>query len=534
MRNRLLFFSIIVTVMLLLVVGNVQHALVVNISIAKYAHLLLKNPSEIVEGTYPLVAVELDDSSSARVPRLVKADTMPVRWAVLRLALAHRDYALAAEVAETLQDFYLDYHPLAKYDALLARSIMTPESVQPQLPRLDERNGQIPPRVADSIAVGILDALSDSDVDNALSPTDLQRLKAVKLLRPNDLYTDYRLWVDSLSQKESVVQHSPVTGLQHFTREALLPNQPELVKFVYLVVPKLYDSGLWTPEQTTIAIDTVLRLCVKAPEASSMLKTLATTEFPDSMLAQLSAQLEQCRVKRSAAQTDSVSGSNATSKGEEDQRSHLNQLGLGSAILGPNLINNGDFSALALPGLAPIWWLWACPQFSTGTEGLFLGGSNEVEPGSVEPGAHIVGLWRDDQKPGVCGFYRSSEEGMGIEPLTLDPQATYLLTFDYRTDWLDDGEAGVYFGGPQDVFYNGGLSLAQTQGCWHRIYVLGQNPTANPAQKDLLLYSGGSAGGIGRVEFNNVTWQAISWQGNQPAMSYPVVRDMSLCGRHAS
>ncbi|MCU0887883.1 MAG: hypothetical protein MUC64_07655, partial [Rubritepida sp.] len=117
-------------------------------------------------------------------------------WAGLRLALARRDYILAAELAETLPDSYLEDHPLAKYDALLTRAIETPQSVQHLLP-INEANGQLPEVIADSIATGILYALSSVDFNDPLSQTDHERLEVVKLVRPNDLYATYRLWVGS-------------------------------------------------------------------------------------------------------------------------------------------------------------------------------------------------------------------------------------------------------------------------------------------------------------------------------------------------
>ena len=83
---------------------------------------------------------------------------------------------------------------------------------------------------------------------------------------------------------------------------------------------------------------------------------------------------------------------------------------------------------------------------------------------------------RDSERPGVCGFYYASEYGTELQALALEPNSFQMLAFDYRTEWLSDGEAGLYITSEPGVFYHGSLPLPQTGGCWQRFYLFAPNP----------------------------------------------------------
>ena len=126
--------------------------------------------------------------------------------------------------------------------------------------------------------------------------------------------------------------------------------------------------------------------------------------------------------------------------------------------------------------MTPKWWPLACPQFTRGDEGLFFSDSHAGQEGFRASGVALIGLWRDSERPGVCGFYYASEYGTELQALALEPNSFQMLAFDYRTEWLSDGEAGLYITSEPGVFYHGSLPLPQTGGCWQRFYLFAPNP----------------------------------------------------------
>jgi len=137
--------------------------------------------------------------------------------------------------------------------------------------------------------------------------------------------------------------------------------------------------------------------------------------------------------------------------------------------LGPNLLRQGDFEAIAARMPAG----WAVSDYTRVGDPPVLAaaceaGADSLLPSQGSASARLDGLWMDEGSPAMCGLVTMDEE-KGAYLLTLAPRRLYLVSGLYRT--VGQGtRASVDLSSQAGGLF--GQSLPPTGGGWRRFAIL--------------------------------------------------------------
>jgi len=184
----------------------------------------------------------------------------------------------------------------------------------------------------------------------------------------------------------------------------------------------------------------------------------------------------------------------------DDKRMAVAVLGIGGDEfeLGANLIKNGNLEEgdFQLEGWEWVEWI----DRDKYERGLFVGKADSFERYEGDVALAIAGIVVEEdsaRKPARAGYHGRS--------VTLEPKTLYLLSFFYKTEGLQNGEASVYLGKDPRVVFPSDFRLPQTDGTWRKAFILGWNDLDEQTEIEPILRIWGE----GTVWFDEVRMEAI-------------------------
>jgi len=168
--------------------------------------------------------------------------------------------------------------------------------------------------------------------------------------------------------------------------------------------------------------------------------------------------------------------------------------------LGENLVENGGFE---VGDGQPKAWRWAAWVGGKRNEGTFAGGLDESRGYEGDGCLRIKGFWvgREEGKERARVGYWGGRDGLKLKPRT-----PYVLSFYYKTEGLQGGEANVYSRGGRQVVF-GGKGLPRTDGSWRKFAIIGWNALDEPVNLHRFILARNF--GVGDVWFDEVKLQEI-------------------------
>lgn len=184
----------------------------------------------------------------------------------------------------------------------------------------------------------------------------------------------------------------------------------------------------------------------------------------------------------------------------------LLQLPVAGIDMGPNLVKNGGFEVLE-KGIVTDWeWsdMFGRPPFN---EANFIGEIDTLLPSEGTQNVRINGFWvqqEEGKSRARAGFWQRAP--MGQQAIILDPDALYLVSFDYRTINLStDAVATIWVSDDPRVLWLSDRSLPPTNGLWRHFLAIGWNCSGQRASIAPLV----RLFGVGQVEFDAARVQLV-------------------------
>jgi tetratricopeptide (TPR) repeat protein len=179
--------------------------------------------------------------------------------------------------------------------------------------------------------------------------------------------------------------------------------------------------------------------------------------------------------------------------------SELLEVPLDSVKTGPNLLKNGGFEQWS--GDKPEEWSWS-PMFNREpfAGAAFTGGPNSLFVFGGQKMAGVTGFWfhpdPELEKP-RAGFW--------ADPLELKGNTLYLISFYYRTNYLEDGNVGIWISNDPDAPVDHEQMFSNTHGQWREVVAIGLTGLKlSPLVKPLI-----RLWGAGGMEFDQVELREI-------------------------
>jgi len=153
-------------------------------------------------------------------------------------------------------------------------------------------------------------------------------------------------------------------------------------------------------------------------------------------------------------------------------------------VLGPNLIDNGDFER---GDRQPEGWKWLTWIGGDRGKGAFHGGIDSLGAYEGVQALRISNLWLEqvqDLGPVRAGYWSQLRPGTSLEG-----QSLYVLSLYYRIAGSQK-RAKIYFPGGDEVLF-GSTSLPPTDGQWKKLLLIGwvETPSRERDRQALLIYA---------------------------------------------
>lgn len=266
------FRLLLVLLLLLLIAPAILGSVYVNIGMRDLHKIILEENGK--PNNYPNYVT----GETTAIASLQKAteinDSLTGRWALGRAALASTqieiaDHALAGIVgaAENNPLLWLDtvttFSRSGRYDSVAALFASPP--VEP------------PKLVGDTVALAYLNLATESTSEEE----SLHSLRQSVVVRPYDLYANYRLWIHANHQGDTDAEELFGERLKYYPIGAIAPELDALVDYTTSIIPSLYDNGLWDYERTVNAVSFWVWRYYNLPSVESLLEQLIVS-YPSS------------------------------------------------------------------------------------------------------------------------------------------------------------------------------------------------------------------------------------------------------------
>jgi len=407
----------------------------------------------------------------ARLQRAVvlEPSNPTARWRLARAALSVGDARTSAEMLVPLTES-AKRDPLLYLDSLIAFS----------------RNGQSDKVIALYEAAPFLNQIQVVSDVVSLAYLEQGRIGQAFVLRPGDLYANELFWNRARSTGDSTAAGAYSETLAFFPASSVRPEDERLLRFVGKAVQTLIDNGVWQRDLAQRVMAILVWQYPKAPEIEQALMDLST-RYPSEPT--WYALLTELHHRQSNLPPHTNTGQDFTALSEE--------LGIGADNfeLGDNLVGSARLNRTQAAEKDQSWATWGDSDSTLALS--FIG----LDEGESESALRISTVWRRPVPDGTSPPYAEFQHGV-----TLDPNADFVLSFDYKTDGMQEGSALValmeYTAQPRLIFTH--TALPDTAGEWRRWVVVGKS-FREPIPLTLILRNWG----VGTVWFDNVQLQKI-------------------------
>jgi len=202
------------------------------------------------------------------------ASNLSARWALGRAALAVGDAETAAGALGSLAS-RASHNPLLYHDVLvvLSRSGRPEEVIALYGLVPAPQHSQV---VTDAVALAYLDLAMGGQGDGGTGDRREARqwLEQALMLRPGDLYANYRLWQQAWKAGEIETAAAYGEALTYFPLEAIHPADERVLNYVAAAMPALLEDGLWNREKTLNVVSFLVWRHTEAAGVEGLLERL--------------------------------------------------------------------------------------------------------------------------------------------------------------------------------------------------------------------------------------------------------------------
>ena len=280
-------------------------------------------------------------------------------------------------------------------------------------------------------------------------------LDKARLLRPYDLYINFRLWEQARAVDDAAAAEVYRQVIIRFAHEAIDPADEAVLDYVAAVVPELRADGLWDREQTRRVMACLVWQHPNAAGVEHLLKTLAA-RYPAE--AEWGAYLTELHARQSG-QFARTPNTLPVYDEQADRQFAAGQLGVSvdRVELGPEMVENGTFDAWMVA--QPVGWKFYQYAGNDEAAGLYLAGQDAVGFGRWAVRLDTIRGGRLNDGTLTFGEYTGPEFSVVNQP--------YVVSLVYRSQF-ELGGLLVFVG---EYFRNGGAvllnqDLPDTHGQW--------------------------------------------------------------------
>ncbi len=219
-------------------------------------------------------------------------------------------------------------------------------------------------------------AAIDRQAIGLLQEGEPDALERARVLRPDDLYVNFRLWEQAQSIGNAAATETYRQAIVRFAREAVDPADEGVLDYVASVVPELRINSLWDREQTRRVMAYLVWQHPHAMGVERLLSTL-TASYPDE--AEWGTYLAELHERQAGPVRGTVSIPPLYDEQAERQFA-AEQLGVSvdQIELGPEMVNNGRFEAWT--AARPTGWRFYQYVGNVEADGLYLSGQEALGP----------------------------------------------------------------------------------------------------------------------------------------------------------
>lgn len=368
-------------------------------------------------------------------------------WQLGRIALAAGE---VEEAADWLAPLAAKQQPnvLLNLDRLAALSLAG---------RFDEvLTSGIRPAIPDQLLSRPVRAAIDRQAMDLVQHGGPDALEMARVLRPDDLYVNFRLWEQARSVGDAAATETYREAIVRFAREAIDPADEGVLDYVARVVPALRANGLWDREQTRRVMAYLVWQHSSAVGVEQLLKTLAAYYANEAEWGTYLAELHE----RQAGAAAGIINDFPLYDERAERQFAAEQLGVSTAQieLGPELVYNGQFETWT--ETRPTGWRFYQYVGNIAADGLYLTGQETIGPNQWA--ARLDAVRGGSLIDGTLTF----GEYIGRE-FSVNSTQSYLVSLVYHSQSQQGGIAlivGEYFRSDGIVLLNQGLP--NTGGQW--------------------------------------------------------------------
>jgi len=449
-----------------------------------------------------------------------------IRWNLARLRLAQGDALLASELLP-VDNRRLLKNSLPYYETLMAHSwacdhvgvIALSES------GLSSLSDQFRQMANDVIALAYLTRAKELLGTGECVDAKLDLQRALEK-RPGDLYALYHLMKIETTAGNTQVASIWRDQLVHFSEAGLYFSDARLADFAAEAISQLLAEGMWKRPVALNSVATLTWREFESPGTELFIQRLSRRYPEESEWPYLLGEMFQRRGMLARAQVEykrALAIGLSRQEGLEEQELAVpderlivaEQLELPPDVIafGPNLLSNSGFEpreeeSNSLPGWQPV----TMAGYQPFDRGLFYVGSDTLNAFAGQQSARISGLWVGNNpelgRPNA-GFWVWDETRHANQLIPVQAGAIYLLSFYYRTEWVEESSVGVWLnsGTEQTGSLRGECYFPPTRGVWRQVFLIGSvgddNPEISAVSPLLRLW------GPGQVWFDDVQLRQI-------------------------
>lgn len=314
--------------------------------------------------------------------------------------------------------------------------------------------------------------------------------------RPGDLSGNYMAYRTAIEGGSSVNTDELLNRLRRYSSKDLIPADPSRRRMLAKLLPLFLRDGIWDPPFFARGLAVLISKHELFPELKQVLggpESEILKEIPggESILNEFAARHER------------QPGSDSRPVVVAILKALVELTGSDRKIrLGPNLIQNGGAEIGSADN--PVGWekspMSGLGRWCRATYELF---TDDFYRSEGERSLRVDGLWSEP-----CTEFQPARAGWAIgnglrEPgsIELTPGDTYVLSFLYRTERIQDGSASVWTGGSREdyLFFPRERALPPTDGRWVRFLAVARASELSSSIELLL-----RLWGVGTVWFDEI------------------------------